>query len=171
MKPTFTIAAVAVAATALLGALAPGVDATTASATFSGPAMYGAVQFNSLPSGSGVSIAINIVAGPQVGKSYAWHIHNKPVPADGNCVATEGHFDPYNVKANSKPEYKCNPADKLNTCELGDLSGKYGPIKATCGSTFSTCVVDENINMDMLAGKSVVIHDGDARIVCANIAA
>ena len=50
-----------------------------------------------------------------------YHIHEKPVPADGNCTGTGAHLDPY--KRGETPP--CD-ASKPETCQTGDLSGKHG---------------------------------------------
>ena len=52
-----------------------------------------------------------------------YHIHEKPVPEDGNCTATGAHLDPY--KRGEAPP--CD-ASALPTCQTGDLSGKHGKI-------------------------------------------
>jgi Cu/Zn superoxide dismutase len=52
-----------------------------------------------------------------------YHIHEKPVPADGNCTGTGAHLDPY--KRGETPP--CD-ASKKESCQVGDLSGKYGNI-------------------------------------------
>ena len=50
-----------------------------------------------------------------------YHIHAKPVPVDGNCTAAEAHLDPY-ARGEDPP---CN-SKQAATCQVGDLSGKYG---------------------------------------------
>ncbi len=52
-----------------------------------------------------------------------------PVPADGNCVATGPHVDPY-VRGEVPPCDNTQP----ETCQVGDLAGKHGNITS---STFS----------------------------------
>jgi len=54
-----------------------------------------------------------------------YHIHEKPVPADGNCTGTGAHLDPY-----KRGEVPICDASKPETCQTGDLSGKYGNITA-----------------------------------------
>lgn len=50
-----------------------------------------------------------------------YHIHEKPVPSDGNCTGTGAHLDPY--KRGEVPP--CDPTQK-ETCQTGDNSGKFG---------------------------------------------
>ena len=52
-----------------------------------------------------------------------YHIHDQPVPADGNCTATLGHLDPF-IRGEIPP---CDPTQP-ETCQVGDLSGKHGNI-------------------------------------------
>jgi len=53
----------------------------------------------------------------------AYHIHEKPVPADGNCNSTGKHFDKYAVG----DDFVCDKTQPQN-CQLGDLAGKHGSI-------------------------------------------
>lgn len=55
----------------------------------------------------------------------AFHLHDSPVPADGNCTKTLAHLDPYK-RGQATPCDKANP----QTCEVGDLSGKHGTAAA-----------------------------------------
>ena len=46
----------------------------------------------------GVRFSINLTGLPDVAQygPFPYHIHDLPVPADGNCTATLGHLDPTN---------------------------------------------------------------------------
>ncbi|KAK9761239.1 Cell surface superoxide dismutase [Cu-Zn] 4, partial [Basidiobolus ranarum] len=68
--------------------------------------------------------------------------------------------------------YKCNSVD-LKSCEVGDLSGKWGNVNMTSPS-FS--YLDPTLSMEdagannSIIGLSVVIHRADkSRLACANI--
>ncbi len=52
-----------------------------------------------------------------------YHIHDQPVPADGNCSRTLAHQD-LTQRGEIPP---CDPAQP-QTCQHGDLSGKHGNI-------------------------------------------
>lgn len=52
-----------------------------------------------------------------------YHVHDQPVPADGNCTGTKAHLDPY-LRGQLIPCDKSDPA----SCQVGDLSGKHGNI-------------------------------------------
>ena len=69
-----------------------------------------------------------LLCAPHQGVSSAntleeYHIHVNPVPANGSCAATGGHLDPY--QRGDTPA--CNDTAPA-TCQVGDLSGKYGII-------------------------------------------
>lgn len=60
-----------------------------------------------------------------IDSSLAYHIHQEPVPASGNCSGTLAHFDPY-VRGEQPP---CDPTTPAN-CQVGDLSGKHGNVSS-----------------------------------------
>lgn len=97
---------------------------------------------------------------------FVYHIHAKPVPADGNCTAAAGHLDP----TNHGEYYPCIPTDPAN-CQFGDLSGKYGSISTP---DFVASYADPFLSTDpsspaYFGDKSIVIHTNNAtRITCAN---
>ena len=52
-----------------------------------------------------------------------YHIHDQPVPANGNCTATAAHLDPY-IRGEIPPCDNTQP----ETCQVGDLTGKHGNV-------------------------------------------
>ena len=52
-----------------------------------------------------------------------YHIHDQPVPSDGNCTKTLAHQDP--TERGEIPP--CDPSAP-ETCQVGDLAGKHGNI-------------------------------------------
>ena len=80
--------------------------------------------------GGPVNYAINIANLPLGAGPFAYHIHESPVPASGNCLGTGAHLDPY--QRGEQPP--CN-ADQPQTCQVGDLSGKHGKINGTAIAT------------------------------------
>lgn len=71
--------------------------------------------------------------------STVYHIHEEPVPKDGNCTDTEAHLDPF--QRGEVPA--CDP-DLPQTCQVGDLAGKHGAIVTTSGdTTFETTYTDD----------------------------
>ena len=59
----------------------------------------------------------------------AYHIHVNPIDSSGNCTSAGGHLDP----ANRTETPPCD-ATAPQTCQDGDLSGKYGAINGTSAS-------------------------------------
>lgn len=102
--------------------------------------------------------------------SAVYHIHVDPVPSDGNCTDTLGHLDPY--ERGESPA--CNPIQP-ETCQVGDLSGKYGTISIPFSdASFQVNYLDlytstqPDLN-SFFGNRSVVIHDNNlTRIACAN---
>lgn len=114
-----------------------------------------------------VFVNFDIVGLPEGKGPFIYHIHQYPVPQDGNCTGTGGHLNPFNGTTT------CNSTD-ISTCQVGDLSGKHGSIASdlTC---FEAKYYDPylSLNPDDVAyfgNLSVVVHDAsEARIACANI--
>jgi hypothetical protein len=96
----------------------------------------------------------------------AYHIHDQPVDATGNCSSTKAHLDP-TLRGESPPCDKATPA----LCQVGDLAGKYGKIST---ASFSTAYHDDFTstsagNPAFFGNRSVTFHLPDKkRIACAN---
>ncbi len=96
-----------------------------------------------------------------------YHIHDQPVPANGNCTATLAHLDPY-IRGEVPP---CDPSAP-QTCQVGDLSGKYGKIPGT--GSYQTSYYDLFTSTlqgpaSFFGNRSVVIHTANTtRLTCAN---
>lgn len=97
--------------------------------------------------------------------SVAYHIHVDQA-TDGNCTATHGHLDPY--ERGDKPA--CD-ASQPQTCQVGDLSGKYGkitsdPFTAEYLDPFSSSIKDTDA---YIGTRSFVIHYANGtRLTCAD---
>lgn len=102
-------------------------------------------------------------------KKSEYHIHVNRVPEDGNCYATGGHLDPY--KRTDTPPCDINAPE---TCEVGDLSGKHGPIWAANGQSFDILYTDFFISNEAgspayFGDRSLVVHAADnTRLNCGN---
>ncbi|CAD0094439.1 unnamed protein product [Aureobasidium mustum] len=114
----------------------------------------------------GVNFQIALTGLPAEGGPFLYHIHDYPVPSDGNCTATGAHVDPF-LRGEAPPCDASAPA----TCQVGDLSGKHG--KPT-NMTFSATYVDQYVSTvagdgAFMGNRSVVIHYANkTRIACAN---
>ena len=101
--------------------------------------------------------------------SPVYHIHVAPVPADGNCTATLGHLDPW-LRGETPA---CDPTHP-ETCQVGDLSGKYGVAGKGNMSTFSASYTDPYVSLTpglgaFFGNRSFVIHFANkTRLACAN---
>ena len=106
-------------------------------------------------------------------ETFPWHVHNYPFttqerdPCSAGSVG--GHFDPF--MASSRPNYSTSCSSNHSLCEVGDLSGKFGPLHAN--SLVNKTYIDEYLplyGVYSIVGHSVVIHRNDnSRWVCANI--
>ncbi|KAI9291845.1 hypothetical protein K502DRAFT_284887, partial [Neoconidiobolus thromboides FSU 785] len=100
---------------------------------------------------------------------YPYHIHQSPVAPD--CTSTKKHLDPFDVNPNgNSTTYSCK-MDDFSTCEVGDLSGKFGKLK---GGATSYTLFDPTLPKvsELVGQRSIVIHLNDAaktRIGCATI--
>lgn len=96
-----------------------------------------------------------------------YHLHVDPVPEDGNCTKTLAHLDPF-IRGEATA---CNP-EAPATCQVGDLSGKYGA--ADSGTTFEDTYVDRYVSLkegpgSFFGNRSIVLHFANkTRITCAN---
>lgn len=89
-----------------------------------------------------------------------------PVGADDNCNDTLAHLDPF-LRGEDIP---CT-ASRPETCQVGDLSGKYG--KAN-GTTHMATFIDPYVSLkegmgSFFGNRSFVVHFANkSRIACAN---
>ncbi|CAI5756346.1 unnamed protein product [Candida verbasci] len=122
----------------------------------------GHVEFEPTSNGS-VRVSVELNGLPSTGGPFPYHIHEAPVPADGNCTGTLAHFNPFNGSATATTD-----AAK----EVGDLAGRNGNITS---ESFSTEYVDPYLSLNpesraYFGGLSVVIHSSNnSRLACANI--
>lgn len=124
--------ATAVSAQSSTYALAPAVTGNPAGASYvgtlpekAGSSLRGSLSASSASDGTGVQFSVSISGLPAEGGPFMYHIHEKPVPSDGNCTGTGAHLDPY-----KRGEVPICDAGKPETCQVGDLSGKHGNITA-----------------------------------------
>lgn len=124
--------------------------------------LHGSVEFSSAANGS-VLVGINVDNFPSTGGPFAYHIHEAPVPSDGNCTGTKLHLNPYHGDPN---------ATTPSEFEVGDLSAKHGVIE---GTSLHTSFVDEYISLNenneaFVGGLAVTFHyKNNNRLACANI--
>lgn len=166
-------AATVVAAQSSTFALAPQVTGNPLGASYvgvlpdkAGSTLRGSISAVSSGDGVGVKFSVAISGLPETGGPFMYHIHEKPVPTDGNCSGTGAHLDPY-----KRGEVPICDASKPDTCQTGDLSGKFGNITAREWSQeyvdlYSATREDSNAFFGHL---SFVVHlSNKTRIGCAN---
>ncbi|KAK1776576.1 superoxide dismutase [Copromyces sp. CBS 386.78] len=169
-------------ALSLLGAAATGVAAQnplpTAAAVTNNPVglvaeavlpgnIKGKVVAKSGEDGVGVQFNVELSSIPE-GGPFTYHIHVNPVPENGNCSATGAHLDP-----TERGETPVCDKSKPETCQVGDLAGKYGAIPEG-KTTFSANYLDKYASLVEGTGayflnRSIVFHyPNKTRIACAN---
>jgi len=128
----------------------------------------GSITGTSNPNGVGIKFEVKFENLPTSGGPFLYHIHDAPVPADGNCTKTLAHHDPY-IRGETPV---CN-ASLPETCQVGDLSGKYGkitsdPFVASYSDAFESTLPGIG---SFFGNRSFVIHFANkTRISCANFA-
>ncbi|KAJ2613011.1 hypothetical protein H4S08_002440 [Coemansia sp. RSA 1365] len=171
-------AALAIASTVssqeLIGREVDANDVVMALAKPSGDKIEASFRFTKTADGKGLQLSIN-ATGLDKGAEYPFHVHVDPVPKDGNCTATGGHLDPYDIKAAAGEKYKCSKTNILKTCELGDLAGIFGNMVGDDKGNASGDFVATELafgTKNTILDHSIVIHNSDGdRVACANIVA
>ncbi|KAL8781936.1 MAG: hypothetical protein Q9203_004091 [Teloschistes exilis] len=127
----------------------------------------GFVAGTSNANGTGVVFNINLSGFPDASLGpFLYHVHDQPVPSNGNCTATLAHQDPY-IRGEMPP---CDPTQP-ETCQTGDLAGKHGNITT---SPFQTTFLDLYLSTvqgpaSFFGNRSIVIHSSNTtRLTCAN---
>jgi len=128
----------------------------------------GEISATASPNGLGVVYKVTFSNLPTSGGPFPYHLHVAPVPEDGNCTKTLAHLDPF-VRGEDPVCDSKNP----ETCQTGDLSGKYGkitsdPYTATYTDDFSATRSGLG---SFFGNRSFVVHFANkTRITCANFA-
>ncbi|KAF8471201.1 superoxide dismutase [Kalaharituber pfeilii] len=138
-------------------------------ADFSGTKLSGGLKF--YPTKEGVRVEVAMRGFPTEGGPFTYHVHDQPVPSDGNCTGTKAHLDPF-IRGQKVP---CDPK-RPQSCEVGDLAGKHGKIPADIANgTYTTSYIDKYITLEegpgaFIGNRSIVVHLADGkRYACANV--
>ncbi|PTB56326.1 hypothetical protein M431DRAFT_80837 [Trichoderma harzianum CBS 226.95] len=127
----------------------------------------GSVSAVAAPGGKGVRFRVQFENFPKSGGPFMYHIHEEPA-TNGNCTSTLAHLDPYH-----RGETPACDASKPETCQVGDLSGKYGkiisdPFVAEYFDLYTSLSPD---NPAFFGNRSIVVHYANkTRLTCANFA-
>ncbi|CCF32418.1 superoxide dismutase [Colletotrichum higginsianum] len=125
----------------------------------------GSIIASTATGGKGVKFKVKFSNLPKEGGPFTYHLHVNPVPQDGNCTKTLAHLDPF-IRGEATP---CN-VSKPETCQVGDLSGKYGTVIADNEKTY----IDPYLSIvegpgSFFGNRSFVFHFANkTRISCAN---
>lgn len=133
-----------------------------------GATISGSISGAASSNGTGVMFRVDFSGFPSLADygPFVYHIHDKPVPSDGNCTETLAHLDPTN-----RGEYIPCTASNPSSCQAGDLAGKHGKIEAI---SFTANYVDMYLSTDpasayFFGDKSIVLHTRNTtRLICAN---
>jgi len=122
-----------------------------------------AAFFSFLQTVDGVSVSVaGLGFAPRT--DYAFQVHASPVTA--GCGSTGGHFDVLGIAADA-----CVPGN-VDTCQAGDLSGKWGPLFANATGGVQKDFLDRGLSLvgaNSIVGRSVVIQRGQDAGLCGNI--
>lgn len=133
-----------------------------------GSMIMGSIMGATPANGTGVIFTVNFTGLPSEAEygPFVYHVHNMPVPADGNCTSTLGHLDPTN-----RGEYHPCEVAAPQSCQAGDLAGKHGNVT---GASFQASYLDLYLSTTpgspyFFGDKSVVVHSTNTtRLACAN---
>ena len=133
-----------------------------------GTVIRGTVTGSSKQGDTGVTFSFNLTGFPNLTQygTFAYHIHDSPVPSDGNCTSTLAHFDYTNAG-----EYYACANNQTQNCQTGDLAGKHGRINGTSYNvTYTELYVSTDPSSPYYFGnKSIVFHTvNTTRLTCAN---
>ncbi|KAK1244592.1 hypothetical protein MKX07_003391 [Trichoderma sp. CBMAI-0711] len=138
---------------------------------FAGAALVGnvkgSVSATAGPAGKGVRFRVQFENLPKTGGPFLYHIHEEPA-VNGNCTSTLAHLDPYH-----RGETPACNASEPQTCQVGDLSGKYGKITSDpfVAEYFDLYTSLQPGSPAFFGNRSIVVHYANkTRLTCANFA-
>ncbi|PTB64616.1 Cu,Zn superoxide dismutase-like protein [Trichoderma citrinoviride] len=138
---------------------------------FSGAALVGnvkgSVSATAGPASKGVRFRVQFENFPKTGGPFLYHIHEEPA-VNGNCTSTLAHLDPYH-----RGETPACNASEPQTCQVGDLSGKYGKITSDpfVAEYFDLYTSLQPGSPAFFGNRSIVVHYANkTRLTCANFA-
>ncbi|MCJ1432009.1 hypothetical protein MMC27_001365 [Xylographa pallens] len=136
--------------------------------TATGTTISGSVTAMTPANGTGVMFTVSLanLPDPALYGPLVYHIHQLPVPSDGNCTGTMAHLDP-----TQRGELHACEAMAPQTCQAGDLAGKHGNITATTWNvSYTDLFLSTTPGSPYYFGDlSVVIHSSNTtRLTCAN---
>lgn len=139
-------------------------DGTSATAKITGPGITGIIKFEYVKDLGFMAVNVSISGLPA--GLHPYHIHEHGV-VGGDCASALEHFNPTNIPSTTH----CDRIHPKKTCQMGDLSAKYGPLsEGKIKLAFYEPFLKFSPQKMSIIGKSVVIHSPDLkRIACGNI--
>ena len=133
----------------------------SAVATFNFGGVTGTIEFTEMDNMKDVTIKTNLGGTEDL---QGWHIHNLPVDMTLDpgirCSNDQigGHYDPLMAVAAEGDNYTAVCKANRSRCEVGDLSGKFGPIP-TQPTTYTDTTGLLTLNQRYgIIGRSIKIH-------------
>ena len=128
-------------------------------------------QAKAYPNSSPTTVLVDVeyVDGSDPSVDHMWHVHESAV-TDGDCASAGGHYNP--LGAPNTCSTGLSDAEKLEQCELGDLTGKLGTVDVP---TVNLAYGDANLPLSGpygIAGRSVVLHaaaGAGTRLSCGSL--
>ena len=151
------------------------IDKKEVKAIFEMDGVRGSIGFSQTYLTDPTIVTINLNNLKERGKMF--HIHEFPVPPKINSddklcsdFSVGRHFDPLNAKEKTIPPNAIGTSDQY---EMGDLSGKYGPLVSDEKGNYFQIHIDFNLplfGLNSIIGRSIVIHKPDSkRWICSSI--
>lgn len=137
--------------------------------TPAGGPILGEVVVSTPPDQVGVMFTVSFQNLPKEGGPFSYHLHVDPVPEDGDCTKTLAHLDPF-----IRGEDPVCDSTAPETCQVGDLSGKYGKVEVNEGTSYRNSYIDEYSALfegpgAFFGNRSIVLHYANkTRLACAN---
>lgn len=154
-----------------------GTHGESAVVTFNFRGVKGTIKFMEEENAENVTIMVNLSG---VIDLQGWHIHTLPVDMtldpEIRCSNDQigGHYDPLMAVEAAEAEgasYMTVCASNISRCEIGDLSGKFGPIRNEPENYTDTTGLLSLSQKYGIIGRSIKIHgmNDNGADVCANI--
>ncbi|XP_001343650.6 uncharacterized protein cusr [Danio rerio] len=136
----------------------------TAEATFSN-AVTGTVMMSqqTFPDGSYGDVQIEVDLQSSNFSWASWYIADKPMYPDGSCPEDDEIFNPFNMTNMNN----CSQTRAL-ACMVGDLTGRYGPIRLSKRQLFTDSLVQLTGDFTVIQ-RALVLRVNSTTAVCADI--
>ncbi|RKP11881.1 hypothetical protein BJ684DRAFT_21544 [Piptocephalis cylindrospora] len=107
--------------------------------------------------------------------TLAYAVHEQAVPTTGKCIGLGRRLDPFHIRRSQPPSPRpvCTASDAHRSCELGDLSGKYGQATISPPGGYYANGTDPDLTITGpygVVGRSFVVNGPNGDIIaCSTI--